>query len=57
MKKTHPIAVRLDQDVKDILDARSADEDRSLSWLVNSELRKAFGLSAPASNRGKPARR
>ena len=56
MKNAHPIAVRLDQDLKDAIEARAAEEDQSLSWLINSDLRKVYGLAnSPAQKRGKPS--
>lgn len=57
-KKLTPMSIRFDPEVKAALEREAADEDRSLSWLVNRALRERYGLqSAPAQKRGKPVRR
>jgi predicted transcriptional regulator len=39
-KKLDPIAVRLDADVREALDKIAAEQDRSLSYLLNLAARK-----------------
>ncbi len=53
MKKTHPIAVRLDEDIKDLLDKKAEEEERSLAWLINRALREHFGMERPSARRAK----
>lgn len=48
MKKSHPMAVRLDQDVKDALEADAETQDREQAWLINSILRAHYKLPKPA---------
>jgi hypothetical protein len=52
MKKSHPVPVRLDQDVKDALEADAAEQERSQAWLVNKILRGHYGLNSPAKPAG-----
>lgn len=47
MKKSHPVPVRLDLDVKDALEADAAAQERSQAWLINRILREHYGLGAP----------
>lgn len=54
MKKSHPMAVRLDQDVKDALEADAETQDREQAWLINSILRAHYKLPKPA--KPKPAK-
>jgi predicted transcriptional regulator len=44
MKKLTPMSIRFDEDVKAAVEKRAAEEDRSLSWIVNRVLRDHFGL-------------
>lgn len=46
MKKSHPIPVRLDLDVKDALEADAEAQERSQAWLINRILRDHYGLEA-----------
>jgi predicted transcriptional regulator len=39
-KKTEPVTVRLDQDVRTGLDKVAAELERSLSWTINRALRE-----------------
>jgi predicted transcriptional regulator len=39
-KKTEPVTVRLDQDVRDRLDTVATELERSLSWTINRALRE-----------------
>lgn len=48
MKKLSPLSIRFDPDVKDALDAKAAELDRSMAWIVNNALREHFKLPKPA---------
>jgi Ribbon-helix-helix protein, copG family len=39
-KKTEPVTVRLDQDVRERLDTVASELERSLSWTINRALRE-----------------
>jgi hypothetical protein len=57
MKKSHPVPVRIDLDVKDAFEKVAKAEDRSLSYLINRVCRRAMdegtiGVQPPA-RRGK----
>ena len=41
-KKSDPVSVRFDFDVKDAIDARAAAEDRSIPYIVNRICRDAL---------------
>ena len=57
-KKLTPMSIRFDPDVKAALEKQAAEDDRSLSWLVNRALREHYGLERSATpKRGRPARR
>lgn len=47
MKKTNPLAVRLDPDVKSALEQHAAAQERSLSWMINRILRDHLKVAAP----------
>lgn len=51
MKKAHPMAVRLDLDVKEALEADAEAQDREQAWLINSILRAHYKLPKPAKPR------
>jgi predicted transcriptional regulator len=55
MKKTHPVAIRMDPDVKAALEERARADERSLSWYVNRVLRQHVGLDKPP-RAAKPAK-
>lgn len=46
-KKSHAIPLRIDLDVKDALERRAADDERTQAWLINKILRGFFGLDDP----------
>lgn len=48
MKKLGPLSIRFDPDVKDVLDAKAAEQDRSVAWIVNAALREHFKIPKPA---------
>lgn len=56
MKKSHPIPVRLDLDVKDALEADAEAQERSQAWLINRILRDYYGLQIAKAPKAKPAR-
>ena len=56
MKKSHPIPVRLDLDVKDALEADSETQERSQAWLINSILREHYRLPKPTGAKAKAAK-
>ena len=47
MKKTDPLPVRLDLDVKEALTADAAAQERSQAWIVNRILRAHYVLDEP----------
>jgi len=51
MKKTSPLAVRLDPDVKAALENEASAQERSLSWMINRILRDH--LKVPVARTGK----
>ena len=56
MKKSHPIPVRIDLDVKDALEADAQAQERSQAWLINRILRDHYKLPKPARGRGTKAK-
>lgn len=48
MKKSHPIAMRFDLDVKEALEADATAQDRNQAWVVNAILRDHYKLPKPA---------
>jgi len=56
MKKSHPIPVRLDLDVKDALEADAEAQERSQAWLINRILRDHYGLGSSKSQPSKAKR-
>lgn len=46
-KKSHAIPLRIDLDVKDALEQRAAEDERTQAWLINKILRGFFGLDEP----------
>lgn len=53
MKKLPPLSIRFDPEVKDVLDAKAVEQDRSIAWIVNNALREHFGLAKPAKPKAK----
>lgn len=51
MKKLTPMSIRLDPDVRAAAEKRAADEERSISQIINRSLREAFGLSRKADTK------
>ena len=57
-KKVDPLAFRPDPDVRAALDRDAAEQERSLSWVINRILRDHYKLPKPSKPRpakGKPA--
>ncbi len=47
-KKVDPLAFRPDPDVRAALDSDAANQERSLSWVINRILRDHYKLPKPA---------
>lgn len=47
-KKVDPLAFRLDPDVRAAPDNDAAEQERSLSWVINRILREHYKLPKPA---------
>ena len=47
MKKSDPIAMRFDLDVKEAVQADAEAQDRTQAWVVNSILREHYKLPKP----------
>lgn len=58
MKKLKPMSIRLEPDIKEALDAKAIEEDRTLVWLINRGLREHLGLQKKAPDKAvvKPAK-
>ena len=41
------MSIRLEPDIKEALDAKAVEEDRTLVWLINKALREYLGLPKP----------
>lgn len=53
MAKMPPVSIRFDPEVKAILDQQTAEQERSIGWIVNKALRAHFGIDKPAARPGK----
>lgn len=42
-----PVSIRFDPEVKAILDQHTAEQERSIGWVVNKALRAHFGIDKP----------
>lgn len=49
------MSIRLEPDIKEALEARAVEEDRTLVWLINRALREHLGLPKKSSEKA-PAR-
>lgn len=47
MAKMPPVSIRFDPEVKAILDQHTAEQERSIGWVVNKALRAHFGIDKP----------
>lgn len=53
MKKLQPMSIRLEPDIKEALDAKAIEEDRTLVWLINKALREYLRLPKPQPAKAK----